>query len=349
MMPRFTVMGLLAWFAAPALAQNDLIGPSITAEEWATYIARYVTEDGRVIDDANGGISHSEGQGYGLLLAYLADDPVVFDLIWGFTQREFMIRDDDLLAWRWEPGANPHITDLNNATDGDILVAYSLGLAGYGWEQDDKLASARDIAHAVAQHATMRWRGREYLLPGAFGFGSGDRPDGPVVNLSYWVFEAFPMLARLAPETDWLSLAQSGRQLVVSAQFGPAGLPADWISLDGPEPDPAEGFSPEFGYNSIRIPLYLVRSGHTEPALLDGFFQFFASHDGPTTASVESGRVIDTLTEPGYRAIAAAVDCALHGTPLPEELQSFVPTTYYGSTLHLLVLSHVRHQAPHCL
>ena len=346
---RLAFLGFLAWFGPPAFAQSDAAGPLVTAEEWASYAAHYVTEDGRVIDDANGGISHSEGQGYGLLLAYFANDPVAFDLIWGFTQRELMIRDDSLLAWRWEPDAEPHITDLNNATDGDILVAYALGLAAYGWEQEDKLAMARDIALAVGQQATLHWRGRDYLLPGTFGFEVGDRADGPVVNLSYWVFEAFPMLGRLAPETDWLGLTQSGRQLIASAQFGTARLPADWISLAGSEPRPAEGFAPEFGYNAIRIPLYLLRAGQTEPALLEHFSEFFNANGGPATALVDSGWVINPLTEPGYRAIAAAVDCALHGTPLPQELQTFAPTTYYGSTLHLLVLSYLRQQAPQCL
>ena len=37
--------------------------------EWRAYLAKFVTPDGRVVDNANGGVSHSEGQGYGLLFA----------------------------------------------------------------------------------------------------------------------------------------------------------------------------------------------------------------------------------------------------------------------------------------
>jgi len=34
-----------------------------------TYQSKFISPEGRVIDDANGGISHSEGQGYGMLIA----------------------------------------------------------------------------------------------------------------------------------------------------------------------------------------------------------------------------------------------------------------------------------------
>ncbi len=36
-------------------------------------------------------------------------------------------------AWKWDPKADPHIVDVNNASDGDILIAYALGLAGKAW------------------------------------------------------------------------------------------------------------------------------------------------------------------------------------------------------------------------
>jgi endo-1,4-beta-D-glucanase Y len=57
---------LLAGMIA-ALAAN--FGDTIAPEDWAAYRDRFVMADGRVVDDANGGISHSESQGYGLLLA----------------------------------------------------------------------------------------------------------------------------------------------------------------------------------------------------------------------------------------------------------------------------------------
>ena len=328
------------------MAQSE---PTISAQEWSSYQDRFVSADGRVIDDANGNISHSEGQGYGLLLAFLAGDQAAFARIVNFTTTELMVREDALLAWRWEPEQTPHIVDSNNATDGDILVAYALALAGYGWGRDDYLELGRNIANDVGREAVIRWRGHEIILPGAFGFEREDRADGPIVNLSYWVFEAFPVLSRLAPETDWTAIGQQGRRLIASSKLGAAQLPPDWISLASGSPRPGDGFSPEFGYNGIRIPLYLIRAGHTEPALLGHFHDWTRKQGGLATGLVESGRVIDMLEEPGYAAIAAALDCVLSNTPFPETLKTFSPTTYYASTLHLLTLSHLRQTANSCL
>lgn len=320
---------------------------SVHADEWAAYQQAFV-QQGRVIDIANGKISHSEGQGYGLLLAYLAGDTDGFAAIWQFTSAELMVREDGLLAWKWEPDANPHVTDSNNAADGDMLVAYALALAGQDWDRPDYVDAARKLANALGSAATLRWRGRDIMLPGAFGFRPEDQADGPVINLSYWVFEAFPVLAAVAPNTDWAAIAQSGRLLVHESRFGPLQLPTDWIALGGEQPAPAAGFAPEFGYNSVRIPLYLLRGGDREPVLLR---QFVAPLSGETAATtrVETGQAIDPLQEPGYRIIGAAITCVLDGAPIDPALLTFSPQSYYGSTLQLLTLSYLRQSAPHCL
>jgi hypothetical protein len=46
-------------------------------------------------------------------------------------------------------------------------------------------------ANLVAEHGA-----RPILLPAVSGFTASHRPDGSVVNLSSWVFEAVPVLAR---------------------------------------------------------------------------------------------------------------------------------------------------------
>ena len=79
-----------------------------------------------------------------------------------------------------------------------------------------------------------------------------------MVNLSYWVFPAFSTLKQLAPAYDWDALSANGLKLLSAARFGPLRLPPDWLSLGGPAPAPAEKFPTQFGYNAIRIPLYLA-------------------------------------------------------------------------------------------
>ncbi len=73
---------------------------AVPAEAWNLYRQKFVTAEGRVVDDANGGISHSESQGYGLLLACLAGDRATFASIFASSARNFGSATMD-----WPPGA----------------------------------------------------------------------------------------------------------------------------------------------------------------------------------------------------------------------------------------------------
>ncbi len=337
--------------AVPADAVTGTLPGSISPADWQSYRNRFVRENGSVIDDGNGGISHSESAGYGMLLAFLAGDRAGFERIWSFTRDELLIRDDGLAAWRWDPNSKPHVTDVNDASDGDILIAYALGLAGKGWgESRFTLASAR-LAKAIDGTLVRKVGQRTILLPGAKGFAAGDRPDGTtVVNLSYWIFEALPLLAELSPSDDWAALWKSGIDLVAAARFGPAGLPSDWLALgeDG-SVKPAEGFEQTFGYNSIRIPLYLLRAGIEDRSLLSAFAVNWVDGKDPAVVATASGQTSATLADPGYQMLSASLACALKRTPIPDDLRRFTPTAYYPSTLHLLGLSFVTWKHPECL
>jgi endoglucanase len=340
------LVGVCAAALAPSLA--DATPPksgSVPAETWSAYKAKFVQQNGRVVDDANRNISHSESQGYGMLLAFMAGDRAGFEQIWSFTKIELLLRDDGLAAWRWEPEANPHVTDINNASDGDILIAYALALAGTSWRVQGYLAAGRTIAKAVGAVAVERQGGRTLLLPAATGFRQGERPDGPVVNLSYWVFEALPILARLAPETNWAEVGATGLALIDALSAEGKVVP-DWLSLAG-KLAPAQGFDAEFSYNAVRVPLYLMRAGLADKRRLEPVRR--AWRDGPGIVAFDSGRVKEPLPEPGYRMIQAAMSCTLDGTKIPEDLRRFEPTLYYPSTLHILGLALIGDRHPQCL
>ena len=91
---------------------------------WRRYAERFLLPEGRIVDTGNKGISHSEGQGYGMLLAVAGGDRAAFDRLWGWTQRVLMVRGDGLAAWRWTPDGG--VADRNNASDGDMLIAWAL-------------------------------------------------------------------------------------------------------------------------------------------------------------------------------------------------------------------------------
>ncbi|WP_425468651.1 glycosyl hydrolase family 8 [Rhizobium straminoryzae] len=346
MKPWLSIIMTLVILVQASLAHADA---SINEEEWMQYKTRFLDRGGRIIDNGNHGISHSEGQGYGLLLAYLADNRSDFELIWHFTRTELLLRDDGLAAWKWDPEARPHVTDINSATDGDMLIAYALALAGASWNNKEYVAAATRIAKAILQEAVVKHAGRTILLPGANGFSARDREDGPIINPSYWIFEAFPVMNALAPSDAWELLTTDGLYFMKSLQFGPAKLPAEWVSLRT-APRPAPGFERIFGYNSVRIPLYLARSGVAEASMLGRLRQSLASDDQPmATVDLTTGKRLQPLTDKGYMIILSLLDCLTDGTKVPETLQQFQPNLYFPATLQLLALSFLREEHAACL
>ena len=334
-------------------SNQSLAGRLRNADLWASYKSRFVTDKGRVVDTANAQISHSEGQGYGMLLAVAAADRNAFDRIWGWTRANLMVRDDQLIAWRWEPNNRPAVADMNNASDGDILIAWALTEAAEFWNDASLRLSAQRLASEVGRKLIITTsKYGPLLLPAIAGFSNEERPDGPVVNLSYWVFPAFDRLALVSPEIDWSGLKMSGVALVKEARFGSAKLPTEWISVHADEVKPAEQFPQQFSYNSIRIPLYLAWAGLNTRELYEGFAGLWANSKSAQVASVDvmTGRALQPMAEPGYSTVAALTLCVVNGTPLPRDLNISRPgENYYPATLHLMSLLAVEMRYQSCL
>ena len=293
------------------------------------------------------GVSHSEGQGYGLLLALAADDPDGFASIWRWTVDRLQVRPDGLFAWKWDPKRG-EIADRNDATDGDLLIAWALARAAKRFGRADYGDAAGRIADAVAAGAVRPSAMGPVLLPGAAGFGSGDQPDGPVVNLSYWIFPALRDFEALRPGGVWGGLRRSGFKLLDAGRFGPLGLPADWMALGGAKPVPARNFPATFGYDAIRIPLYLAWDGDAPPSLLTEFARFSPASD-PSVIDVSTGSSDSPMNGVGYRAIFALARCAARGDTVPADLMTARDHLYYPETLRLLSISVIQERYPRCL
>ena len=126
---------------APALAQATSL-----ADQWLKYRDRFIAADGRVRDTTNKEISHTEGQGSAMLFAQAFDDRATFDRVWRWTQDKLRRPDSALFSWRWDPNDAAHpVSDSNNASDGDILIAWSLSLAASRWHDRDLDLEARRI------------------------------------------------------------------------------------------------------------------------------------------------------------------------------------------------------------
>lgn len=321
-------------------------------EAWMAYKKRFIAEQGRVIDTANDHVSHSEGQGYAMLLAVAANDRATFDRLWGWTRANLMVRNDELVAWRFDPQHRPAVGDMNNASDGDLLIAWALAEAAEYWDDLPLRMAARRIAVELSRKVVLfKTKMGALLLPAVAGFNASDRSDGPVVNLSYYVFPAFARLDSVAPEVDWAGLTQTGLDLLEAARPTPQTLPADWIALEGWRARPAEGFAPEFAYNAVRIPLYLAWAGVGERAHYAPFLAWAQrAKEAPPIVDVASGKDVGQFGGGGIASIAALVSCVVDGGKLPADFAApRANEDYYPATLHLLALLAAQMRYSSCL
>jgi endo-1,4-beta-D-glucanase Y len=323
------VLALLAAFSSVS-ASGAPAPATLLADGWRQYRERFVTAEGRVVDNANGGISHSEGQGYAMLIAERLDDRPTFETIWRWTQSNLLVRGDGLAAWRWSP-ETPHVADHNNATDGDLLIAWALAEASDRWHVSEYKRSARQILEALATNVVASSRFGPILLPASTGFAGKDQPDGPVVNLSYWIFPAFKRLRAVSDAIDWDAITATGKTLIGLSRFGPRRLPSNWISVGRAQPEPASSFPAVFGYDAVRIPLYLAWGGPSNRDLLKSFLPLDLS-----VIDVKTDSPSQKLSDPDYGAIANLAECV--GSHSPVQWKAFHGEFYYPATLHLLAL-----------
>ena len=318
---------------APALAQASSL-----ADQWAKYRERFISDDGRVRDTGNKEISHTEGQGSAMLFAQAFDDRPTFDRVWRWTQEKLRRPNSALFAWRWDPNDTAHpVSDSNNASDGDILIAWSLSLAASRWHDRDYALEARRILAEIRGKLIDRIDGHLVLMPGTDGFKFDD--GSVMVNPSYYIFPAFREFARVDPSPVWPRLRQDGLTLLTKARFGPWGLTTDWVTLsESGRVAPAANLPPRFGFDAIRIPLYLVWGGAATPQLLSAERRYWdtftaAAAQIPAWIDVTNGSVAPFPAPAGFRAIIQLAQPRTAPQPLPEIGDK---DDYYSASLTLL-------------
>jgi endo-1,4-beta-D-glucanase Y len=308
---------------------------------WDQYRSRFITADGRVIDKDNDpkGVTHTEGQGYGMLLAEAVGDRTRFDQLWQWTQSHLR-RPDGLFSWKFAACGTQEdcVADKNNASDGDILIAWALLRAGQDWGQADYVAAARDIAKSVSDNLIVSLGEDTLLLPAVEGFS---KDAGVVVNLSYWVFPAFNAFTAAFKDPLWGRLSENAPTLLREARFGKWQLPPDWLQLgDGPA-RPADGFPPRFSFDAVRIPLYLVWGGIADKETLGPFLSFWSapSPQGvPAWVDLKTDAVAPYAWSAGVASIAQVTE---HATHADGEATAKLPTPgpqdgYFSWSLSLL-------------
>ncbi len=322
------------------------LGPCAWAFGWNDYKANFISNDGRVIDYYQGKISHSEGQGYGLILAVLNSDRAAFDKIWGWTRDNLQVRKTDkLFCWSWGRRTNGkwQVIDYNNATDGDILIGWALYLAWEKWKEPRFKQSAREIISAIRTELTVSEQGKLFLLPGYYGFHDQDKI---VINPSYLILKAFEDFSKCDSPPFWKTVAQSSKEFFKGLQFGQWSLPSDWAFFDRK----AKSFlpfkrGPCFSFDAWR--LFLYGAWVKEPALSKGFqylFEYFEKNSYlPESVDLKRDRVSLKSASAGVYAALASYAQALGRKKAARKLFEVADSKvvhqgrdYFSASLYLL-------------
>ncbi|MDE2088696.1 MAG: endoglucanase [Gammaproteobacteria bacterium] len=312
--------------------------PRLDATSWQIYKHRFVSSDGRVVMRGNDDISTSEGQGYGMLFALAADDRTTFSRIWNWTRTNLAQRKDGLLVWRWQPQP-PHLPEnRNNASDGDLLVAWALTEAGTLWDDATYLQAAKHIAQAYTRHLVRETPFGPIMLPASEGFVHAH---ALTVNLSYWVYPALSAMQSVDPDPVWQRLTTSGLALTEWAHFGAWQLPPDWLDISGGQIELSKYMPTHFGYDAVRIPIYACWAGTPPLPSLVHIHAFLASNNAPAWVDLSHRRHASHGLSPGERAVRMLSEKCLEGRKGLREFASKPPALpkdagYYDASLILL-------------
>ncbi|MBB1493243.1 glycosyl hydrolase family 5 [Paracoccus sp. MC1854] len=313
--------------------------PEETAEmvSWPSWSAEFLSAEGRVLDSQQGGISHSEGQAYGLLLAQASGDEASFRLIEKWTRKHLAVRQDHLMGWKWGPTSTyGTLLDWRNATDGDLFRAWALLRAardsnwrGYEDRYQEIAQSLVELCLAPDPRVPSEW----LLTPGA---EARRAPGRVLVNPSYFMTRALRELGAATGQDALIRCADHAE--TVLSEMAATGFLADWVDVTETGFSSPQEHDFRWGHDALRIPLYLVWSGRrTHPAVQLGA-DLLHRATVPDHLAVEIGqdgevRAISDLL--GYQAIAALAECRDPGALTASSVGRTRPA-YYPATLAML-------------
>ena len=325
---RHMLASLLGLAGATLVRAQGTPLPTLAQTRWHAFSARFIADDGRVLDTGNAGISHTEGQGVAMLAAATLKDEAAFARLWNFTRT--LRRSDDLFSWKFVPGTG--IADANNATDGDLYIAWALARAaqafphaGYGEEAVRTARAIRKLCLADDPHGVV-------VLPGVQGFRAPQAGTATVVNPAYWVFPALSACSLLDPDERWQQCIRTGLEMLGYAAFGRFQLPADWLSLSDPVV-PWSARPARFGYEAIRIPLFLVWAGQHDHPCLKRFAAYARSQGFPAWIGFDDKTKANYSAPQGFEAVANLARNVIYqdSIAIPD-----LDADYFSSSLSLL-------------
>ncbi|MDD7969780.1 glycosyl hydrolase family 8 [Roseinatronobacter alkalisoli] len=336
--------------SAIALGQVDLAQSARPL--WESWKSAFLGSDGRVIDGLQRDASHSEGQGYGMVLAAIFDDAASFQSMYHWTERNLAIRPDPLLAWRWLPGQGNPVPDRNNASDGDLFYAWALVKAAQKFNNPGYLARARDIAQALAETCVVAMPGssdQTVFLPAAFGFQHDTHMS---INPSYYMPVAMRELAAATGVSRIAICAQQGEALL--NRIAAEGLVPDWVDVSEGGVSGSQSLSSNAGYEALRVPLFMIWSRIPQHAAVRRMAAVYERtvQPGvgvPTVIEPLSGVVLETSGDMGYQALAGLTMCSARNATGAAIPPFSADQPYYPATLQLFAMVASNETLPECV
>lgn len=309
--------------------------------EWGLFKHQFITADGRVVDTANGGVSHTEGQGWGMMFAVAFDDMATFDLLHGWTRQHLSRAYDSLYAWRYFPRSTNPVPDQNNATDGDLFIASALWRGAHQWGRPELADAARPIARDILKLLVRNVAGRTVLLPGAAGF---EQKGAVTINPSYYVFPLLEEMESLVPSPVWSKLRSDGLAVISEGRFGSWNLSPDWLRLDAHTGtlSPHPNWPARFSYDAVRVPLWLAWSEQPSTDVGQSCARYWTSRQfaPPAWIDLKTNMSASYPALPGMNAIAHVATLLSQRnlkTSLPLDFPAVAASpNYYSSALTLL-------------
>ncbi len=303
-----------------------------TSLDWKPFKTRFMASDGRILDTGNHNVSHTEGQGFSMLFAVAANDKASFDKIWGWTKAHLNDPKTGLFYWRYNPIIADPIEDKNNASDGDILIAWALLKAGTRWDNKAYLAESDRIVRALLDHTVIDFAHHKVMLPGRHGFTA---KDSITLNPSYFIFPAWRDFAKRSYLANLWTLINDSQQLLAEIDWGREKIPTDWITLyANGKTAPAKKWPARVSYDAIRVPLYMKWDQANNP-LLSRWQSWFSRYSRLSMPAWENMIDHQVANYPMRGGLLAVRDYTM-GQLSQEATKIKTSDDYYSASLKLL-------------
>lgn len=310
-----------------------LLGTGCKAEPWPlweSYSARFLDDQGRVIDHSADDASTTEGQAYAMFFALVTNDRDRFQKLLEWTETNMAGGDLTLRlpAWSWgkAPDGSWRVLDPHSAADADLWMAYTLCEAGRLWHADRFAKLGEVLASRVARQELVLVTGvGTTLQPGSEGFHP--QPGTWFLNPSYLPPMLLAYFAHRQPQTPWNEALASLPELVGSE----GGFVMDWLKAENgavkPSATPAaaqEGkkeASPLGSYDAIRVYLWMgladsrTRGVRESLEHMRGMALYLGGHGTPPLSVDPGGKVLNGDAPAGF---SAAVIPYLHALRLKD-------------------------------